>query len=155
LLFTVSSVEFADVLPVYEYLSIVVRIVHCEGSGRFQFRQGSAVEDASEALVVFFHGADVFILLCCGQVLEQWCHFCESESRDADRFDQCRYFRLFLTIHVFRHGFSQRPILRSCLTGFTDRRIIIVRRHVGCKAGRVGACPVSPVRTSMCHIQAE
>ena len=70
LLFSIPAVQLADVFPVDKDLSVIVSLVHGQCSRSVYLRQNGPVEDTSESLVVFFHGAEGIITLWFGQVGE-------------------------------------------------------------------------------------
>ncbi len=150
-----SQVEFPYVFPVDENLGEVVGVIDGEQASVGESGKGRAVEDAAESLVVFLHGLDLLVLFGLGKVGEKRGHFREVEFLDGDRLYRFRHGGEFLPFVVFLQGLSQFPVFGSGLAALADWGVVVVGGDVGSESRGVGSGPVSPVGSSVGHVEAE
>ena len=163
-----DSVNLADELVVDEHLGIVVSI-EAEHTLCGNLGQSHGIEHRTPAHVGIFEGQVVHVLrrLQPPAAIDQRCKLRQLElGHGDDRHRSLGHGRQghFLPLPfwggvrgeaVFLHHRAQFPELRCGMTVLVDRRIVVIRGHIGSKAGRVGTSPVAERGATVGHIERE
>ena len=118
-------------------------------------RNRGAIQDATVALVIFFHAARGGVFYGSGQILKDGSRFLQFHGRECDdRVGGGRFGQGFTRQQMFGEQFARRKKFRCGPAGFADGGIVIVAGSVGFERA-VATGPQTERGAAVRHVDAE